>query len=69
MYYAKGKSDKGTTKTKIRKTSADSVYKRTMGESLGAAKRKKTEENFLKMAQAEHKSRHRKVYTAPVPKN
>ena len=69
MYYAAGKSDKGTTKTKIRKTSDDSVYKRNMGESLSAGKRKKNEENFLKMMQAEHKSRNRKTYAAPVPKN
>lgn len=55
MMYAKGKSDKGSMKTKKTKE--------------GAAKRKKAEQDFLKMMQAEHKSRNRKVYTAPVPKN
>lgn len=55
MMYANDKSDKGSMKTKRTKE--------------GAAKRKKAEQAFLKMMQAEHKSRNRKVYTAPVPKN
>ena len=55
MYYAAGKSDKGSMKTSKTKE--------------GAAKRKKAEQDFLKMAQAEHKSRNRKTYAAPVPKN
>ena len=55
MMYAKGKSDKGSMKTSKTKE--------------GAANRKKAEQAFLKMAMAEHKSRNRKVYTAPVPKN
>lgn len=55
MYYADSKDDKASLVTKRTKE--------------GAAKRKKAEQEFLKIMQAQHKSRNRKVYTAPVPKD
>jgi hypothetical protein len=55
MMYANDKSGKGSMKTKKTKE--------------GAAKRKKAEQAFLKMAMAQHQARNRKTYAAPKPKD